>query len=188
MNRVKLRKVPGGLVLGLLASLTAHAALYGGQHAVGGVYHTVLMQITLAAALGFVSLFGALAWTQSASSTDGSIVAARLREQLPGVLSVVASAAGWYAGVEAIEPHHVGVPAIALLAVLAVASYAVLRLAHAIAGAFARIAIAFSRTVFSPRVLSWRRRPHVRLIARHSFLARRRFARPPPVAFVFSRG
>lgn len=182
-----LRKVPGCLALGLFAALTAHAALYGGTHAIGGTYHALLMQIALAATLGFVALLGALAWTQSGSSSDGSVLAARLRERLPGVGSVIAAAAAWYVGVETVEPHHAGVPGIALLAALAAASYAALRLAHAITDAFARVAIAIFRTLFSPRALVWRRRPHGRLIPRRSFLTRRRFARPPPIAFASLR-
>lgn len=187
MSRMALRKVPGGLALGLLASLGGHAALYGGEHAVGGPYHAWLVQIALVAAAAFVAMIGALAWIQSGSSTDGSILAARLRERLPGLGSVVAAAATWYVGVEAVEPHHAGVPAIALLAALAAASYAALRLAHAITDAFARVVIAIARTSFSPRTPAWRRRPRGRVIARRSFLTRRRFARPPPIAFAAPR-
>lgn len=177
-----LRKTPGGLALGLLASLAAHAALYGGEHAVGGDYHALLMQLAVAAALGFVSLVGALAWTQCGSLADGSVLAARLRERLPGVGSVVASAAAWYVGVEAIEPHHVGASGIALFVSLVVVSYLVLRLARAITDAFASAVIAVFRTLFSPRVPAWCQRPRGSLIPRRSFVARRRFARPPPVA------
>jgi hypothetical protein len=182
-----LRKVPGGIALGLFASLAAHAALYGGEHAIGGAYHALLMQIALAAAMGFIALVGAVAWTQSGNATDGSVLAARLRERLPGFGSVVAAAAACYVGVEAIEPHHAGAPGITLLVTLAAASYAALRLARAITDAFARAVIAISRTSFSPRVPAWRRRPRGRLIPRRSFLARRHFARPPPIAFALPR-
>lgn len=178
-----LQKVPGGLALGLFAALAAHAALYGGEHAIGGGYHGVLMQITLLAALGFVALIGALAWTQSGCSTEGSVLAARLRERLPGFGSLMAAAAAWHVGVEALEPHHAGVPGIALLAALAMASYAALRVARAIIHVFARAAIAMFRTSFSLRALAWRRRRRERPIPRRSFLTRRYFARPPPIAF-----
>ena len=187
MNRVTLHKVPGGLALGLFAALAAHTALYGGEHAMGGAYNALLMQIGLAAALGFVALVGALAWTQSDCSTEGTVLAARLRERLPGVGSLIAAAAAWHVGVEAIEPHHAGVPGIALLVALAVASYAALRLARAIINVFARAAIAIFRTSFSLRALTWRRRLRGRLIPRRSFLTRRRFARPPPIAFALQR-
>ena len=187
MNRVTLRKIPAGLALGLFASLTAHVALYGGQHAVGGAYHALLMQISSAAVLTFIAMLGALAWSQSRHLADGRALAASLRERLPGLGTVVTSAAAWYAGVEAIEPHHAGAAGFALVAALCAASYAVLRLARAMTETFAYAAITISRTSFSPRVPAWRRRPRERVAARHSFQARRRFARPPPNAFSFSR-
>ena len=125
-----LRKVPGALALGLFASLGAHAALYGGEHAIGGAYHALLVQIALAAALVFVVLIGALAWAQSGSSTDGKYLPPAFASGFPAFGSVIAAAGAWYVGVEAIEPHHAGAPGIALLAALAAASYAALRLAH----------------------------------------------------------
>lgn len=178
-----LRKVPGPLALGLFASLAAHAALYGGNHTIGGGYHALLMQTALTAAMSFVALVGVLTWAQSRISTDGNTLAARLGERLPGVGSIIAAAGAWYVGVEAIEPQHAGAPWTALLAALAATSYAASRLAHAITDAFARVAIAIVRTSFSPRAPAWRRRPRGRLVQRHSSLAQRRFARPPPIAF-----
>lgn len=187
MSRVTLRKVPGFLTLGLLASLTAHAALFGGRHAVGGAYHAIVLPIALAAALGFVAFVAALAWTQSRSATDGSILAARLRERLPNVASVIAASAILYVAVEAVEPHHAGAPALVLLAVLATASYVVLRLAHSITAALARVTIAVSRASFSPNAPAWRRRARGRVIVRRVLNSRRRFARPPPIASALLR-
>jgi hypothetical protein len=184
---VTLHKVPGVFVTGLFASLAAHAALYGGEHAVGGAYNALLVQLALAAAIGFVALLGALAWTQSGNSTDGSIVAARLRERLPNLTSLLAAAAAWYAGIERVEPHHTGAPGIALLVALAAASYAALRLAHAITDALARAAIAISRTCFSPRAPAWQPRVRRSPIQRRSILTHRRFARPPPIGLVLPR-
>lgn len=187
MNRVTLRKIPAGLALGLFASLAAHLALYGRQHAVGGASHAVLMQISSAAALACIAMLGALAWSQSRHFADGRALAASLRERLPGLGTVVTSAAAWYAVVEAIEPHHAGASGFAPIAALAAASYAVLRLARAMAGTFAHAAMTIFRTSFSPRVPAWRRRPRERVVARRSSQARRRFARPPPIAFGFPR-
>jgi hypothetical protein len=182
MTHVTLQKLPGALALGLVASLTAHAALYGGGHVVGGAYHALILQMALAATLGFIALVAALAWAQSGSSTDGSVLAARLRERLPGAGGVISAAAAWYTTIEAIEPHHAAAPIVVLLAALAAASYAALRLAHAMTGALARAAIAISRPAFSPRTPIWRRRARPRPIARRLFSTRRRFARPPPIA------
>jgi hypothetical protein len=187
MSRVTLRKVPAALALGLLASLVAHVKLYGGEHAVGGAYHALLMDMALAAALGFAALAAALAWSQLGSTTDGSVIAGRLRERLPSVSVVFVAAAASYLVVEAIEPHHAGAPGLALLAALAVASYAAVLLAHALTGALARVVIEIARTSFSPRAPVWRRRPRGQAIAHRWFLARRRFARPPPIEFALPR-
>jgi hypothetical protein len=182
MTNVTLRKVPGALALGLVASLGAHAALYGGGHTLGGAYHALILEMAFAATLGFVALVAGLAWAQSGSSTDGSVLAARLRERLPGAGGVIAAAAAWYTTIEGIEAHHAGAPIVALLVALAAASYAVLHLAHAMTAALSRAAITISRAGFSPRTPAWRRRARPRPIARRLFLTRRRFARPPPIA------
>ncbi|HUY11358.1 MAG TPA: hypothetical protein VMV73_03760 [Candidatus Dormibacteraeota bacterium] len=182
-----LRAIRGSLVLGLLAALVAHVALFGGQHAIGGAYHALLMQATSAVSLGFVVFVGALAWGLSGNAGSGRVLSTRLREELPGIGSVVASAAAWYAGIEAIEPHHLGAPVIALIVALTAASYLVFRLARAVVDGFALVAVALCHSPFSPRLPAWGRRPRWLLILAHSFLAGRRFARPPPIALGFSR-
>ena len=186
MNRVTLRKIPAGLALGLIASLIAHVVLYGKQHAIGGTYHALLMQISSTAVLAFIALLGALAWSKSRQLANGLALAASLRERLPDLGTIVTSGAAWYAGVEAIEPHHAGASGFTLLAALVAASYVLLHVARAMTETFAHAAIMISRTSFSPSVPAWRRRPRERVVARHSFQARRRFARPPPIAFGFS--
>ncbi len=187
MERVTLRNIRSSLGLGLLASLAAHFALFGRQHAVGGPYHALLLLLTSAIALGFVVFLGTRAWALSREFRSGSVVAARLREQFPGVGSVVASTALWYAEIEAVEPHHLSAPAIALLVTLTAASFLVLCLAHAMANAFAHAAAASYHPSFSPREPAWQRRPQGHLSVRYSLPAHRRFARPPPIMFVFPR-
>lgn len=187
MDLVTLRKTLSGVVLGLLASLVAHTALYGGQHTVGGSYHDLLMQITSAAALGFVVVLCVIAWSRSTTTADGSVLAARLRDRLPGIPRVVAFAAAWYACIEAIEPRHLDVPWFALFIVLVAAACAVLQLAHAMANAFGRIAVAIFRASFSPLAPSWQRRSSGHLVAHQPSFAHRRFARPPPIALIFQR-
>lgn len=186
MKRVTLRNIRGSLGLGLLASLAAHVALFGDRHAVGGVYHWALLQMASAVALGFVAFLGTFAWALSRKSSDRRILAARLREQLPSMGSIVASTVTWYVGIEATEPHHVAAPTIALVAVLAASSYLVCRLAHAMATTLAHVAVTLSHQSFSPRLPAWRRIPRGRVVSRHADLARRRLARPPPIAFTFS--
>jgi hypothetical protein len=183
---VTLRKVPGAFALGLLASLTAHAVLYGGEHAVGGIYHALLLQAALGAGLSLLVLLAALAWSQRGGTADGSVLASRLRERLPGAVSVFSATVLWYAGVEGLEPHHADAPPVAAALVLAGAAWLIARLARTVAGAFAHVVIAVTRSAFSPRTRSWRRRPASPPLARRFYSARRHYARPPPIG-VFSR-
>jgi hypothetical protein len=180
---VTLRKVPGVLALGLLASLAAHGALYRGEHAMGGAYHSYLVQAAAALCVSLLAFFGALAWS-GAWTTDGSVLAARLRDRLPNFFWILPAAAFWYATAEAIEPHHVPASPLLVLLVLAAAAWVVLRLARGIVSALARAAIAILRAAFSPRAPSWSRRPHLQPIRRRPLRAYRRFVRPPPVAIV----
>jgi len=182
MTGVTLRKVPGALILGLLASLAAHAGLYGSGHAMGGSYHGLLLQIALAGILGLIAFFGGLAWGAAGSTSDGTVLAVRLRERLPSGAWVLLSAAAWYVTGESIEPGHAAASLAGSLAALLFASYAVAWLARVITGAVARAVLAVARTAFSPRTPSWQRFARRTPARRRPPHTRRRFARPPPIA------
>ncbi|MGA8574509.1 MAG: hypothetical protein WB609_02335 [Candidatus Cybelea sp.] len=177
-----LRKVPGALVLGLLASLAAHAALFGREHAMGGDYHALLVEAALGGALCLLAFFGALAWNGSKGTADGSIVAARLQGRLPGAGALFASTLLWYVVAEAIEPHHSPAGTLAAGVALAAAAWLLSRLARAFVAIVAGAVIAVRRTHFSPRTFFWQLRPARRPLLRRASLVRRRYARPPPVA------
>jgi hypothetical protein len=178
---VTLRKVPGVLALGLLASLAAHAVLYRGEHAMGGEYHSLLVQAAVAFSVSLLAFFGALAWSGSGAA-DGGVLAARLRDRLPALLWILPAAALWYATAEAIEPHHVPASPVVALVSLAAAAGAMLFLARGVVGALARAAIALLCNPFSPRAPSWSRRPRLQPKRRRTPRAYRRFVRPPPIA------
>jgi hypothetical protein len=184
---VTLRKVPGTLALGLLASLAAHAALFGGEHAMGGAYHALLMQGALGGTLSLVLFFGALAWTEAGRTSDGSVLAARLRERLPSVTSILPAAILFFGLAEAVEPHHAGASPIAVLLVLPLAAWFTGVLARGIIEAIAGAVIAAPRTPYTARAPSWKRRARVQPIRRRPLWSRRRFARPPPIAIVALR-
>lgn len=179
-----LRKFPGALAFGLLASLAAHTVLYGGEHAMGGSYHALLVQAALAGAVGLLIFFGALAWSAAPFAAEGSILAARLTDRLPGFGPSLGAAAFWFALAEAVEPQHAGAPALATILCLAVASWLVGALARAIVAALANLVIAVTRPVFASRTPSWTRRPQPQPPARRAPFARRLFARPPPIAIL----
>lgn len=176
-----LRKVPGALALGLLASLVAHAALFGDGHAMGGAYHALLVQAALAACVCLLTFFTALAWTESGAAADGSIIASRLRDRLPGLGAVIASAGAWYALAEAIEPQHAAASSVLAFGILALAGWLVLRLAGTLARVIGAAVLAIRRTAFAPRRPLRAPRPQLRPLPRRLLFARRRFARPPPI-------
>lgn len=182
-TNVTLRKVPGALALGLLASLAAHGALYRGEHAMGGAYHPLLVQAAGALSVSLLAFFGALAWSGTVVA-DGSVLAARLRDRLPNFFWILPVTAFWYAAAETIEPNHHPASPVVVLISLGAAAWVVLRLARCIVGALARAAIALLRAAFSPRAPSWSRRPHLQPIRRRPLRAYRRFVRPPPVEIV----
>jgi hypothetical protein len=179
---VILRKVPGALALGLLASLVAHAALYGGEHAVGGGYHALFVQAAVTGVLGLLVGFGALAWSGSSGTADGSILAARLSSRLPGGAAILASASLWFVVGEGVEPHHAGATPWLMVLSLTAASWIVRLLARALVACLARAVFAISRLTFSPRTPHWARRPRLQPIRHRILCTRRRFARPPPIS------
>lgn len=177
-----LRKVPGTLALGLLTSLVAHAALYRGGHLEGGAYHGLLLQAAVAGAVGLLVAFGLLAWSGARSLSDGSILAARLHDRLPGWGGLAASAAIWFGLAEWVEPHHSGAAPWIVLVCLAAVSWLVARLAGFFVRALARLAIAIVRAAFAQRLIPWTPLRRTAPITRRALWVRRRFARPPPIA------
>ena len=149
----------------------------------GGAYHSLVVQVAITCSVSLLAFFAALAWGGSCAA-DGSVLAARLRDRLPGLVWILPAAAIWYAAAEAIEPHHIPASPVVVLVSLAAAAWLVLRLARGVVGALARAAIAMLRAAFSPRAPSWSRRPHLQPIRRPALRAYRRFVRPPPIAIV----
>lgn len=181
MTRVILRKVPGALALGLLASLGAHSALYGGEHAMGGDYHAVVVEIAIGGILALLVGLGALAWSAAGLTPDGTVLASRLNDRLPGFAALAGATALWFGIAEALEPHHAGAAPVATVLALAAVAWIVRQIAVFAVAFLARVVFAIARFAFSARTPSWaprQRRPAPR---RPLFGTRRRFARPPPI-------
>jgi hypothetical protein len=79
-------------LLGLPAALLAHALLFGGQHAAGGVFHAE----TLGLGAGFAFLAALIA----------SVAAVRRVRWSSPVANTVVSAAIWFAAIERAEAPH----------------------------------------------------------------------------------
>ncbi len=94
------------MLLGLPAALVAHALVFGGEHAVGGALQSAAL------AAGALVLLLALA-LHSRDAVQGSVLASRLRSQMPSLIALLLCAGAWFAALELCESPH----AIPLLAV-----------------------------------------------------------------------
>lgn len=176
------RELAGALALGLPAALLGHTVAYGGSHSVGGSFHGVLVGLTVAAAAAM--LFGAacLAWTGAGRILQGSVLAARIEEYLPGWTASTIAAGLWFTLAEHVEPRHDALSPLILIAALALSAWILLLLAHFVLSLLAAIAIAVRAAVHvtftpSPRL-------HLSAAPRAHYLLRavRHYARPPPFA------
>ncbi len=178
---VRLRQFPGVALLGLLASLAAHAASYGSNHEAGGAYHTTLELLALAGVGAFVASLAALAWLGIRRRSDGSVLAASLRPLIPPVAALSVSASLWFAAIESLEPDHLWHASLIVVAVFLIVASVLINLAsRALVRAIATIAIAIARVPFARRPVCYRRRFASCSSARRTLFVYRRFARPPP--------
>jgi len=184
---VTLRKVPGALALGLLASLAAHAALYRGAHAMGAEYHALLLETAALGILALAAAFVHAAWRGAKAFSDGSILAYRLSRHLPSAPAVFAAAIGWFALAERLEPHHAGVATAVTAIVLAAAAWLIVAMARGLLAALARVAISIAASAFVPRAVPARRVVLRAPRPKTPHCSRRRFARPPPPIVWLSR-
>jgi hypothetical protein len=179
-TRVPVRKMPGAIALGLLASLFTHAVLFGNGHSVGGTLHEVLLQGVAATAVALVVAWVALAWS-GRHVADGSVLGARLSARLPGWPSVATCAAAWYALIEHAEASHAGPGAAMAIAALIAAAAIVCLFAKALVRSIALAIVAVATSRFCPRIVPVCR-PSRRIIRPSAPALRRRYARPPPIA------
>lgn len=181
---LRARRLPGATVLGLVAALASHAVLFGGEHAWGGTYNSVLLELTLTGLAGLAAAAGALLWSGSRCAADGTVLAVRMRELLPGSAAVAAAGAAWFALGECLESAHAGVPLLAIAVTLALASWLVLRCASVALRALAEFVFIIASAIALPRRQNFVWRPSttpVQGFAQDDKLWRRRFTRPPPV-------
>lgn len=182
-----LRQLPGATVLGLVTALVSHAVLFRGEHAWGGAYHSALLQLTLAAVAGLTAAAGALLWSGAGCVADGTVLAARMRELLPGWGAVTASGAAWFALGERLESAHAGVPFLAIVLILAFAAWLVFRFATAALRVLAGIVFAIARPLVVRHCEPVRRLeiPAALRQAQRDTVWRARLLRAPPVTANF---
>jgi hypothetical protein len=147
----------------------------------GGGYHALLLQAALAVGIGLLVFFGLLAASGANAAVDGSVLAARLIERLPGFGSLCLAAAVWYGVAECLEPQHAAASLLAVPLSLAAASWLVQLLSRSVVAVLAGAVLAAWRAAFAPRTPVWFRRLHSPRPTRRILWTRRRFARPPPI-------
>jgi hypothetical protein len=175
-------QLPGTLALGLIAALLAHAAAYGGSHAMGGAYHGVLLDLSeIAVALSIV-IASAMAWSGARKVANGSVLAARLRDCLPGWIPIAGSASGWFVLAEHLEPHHAEAPLLLLGVLLACASWFVLVLARGLLAVLAGAAVAVRKRYAVRLALLCVQRVSESPLPYIVLRSKYRYARPPPIA------
>lgn len=177
-----LKQVPGALALGLLASLIVHTLLFGNDHAMGGAFNALILELATAGCVGFAAFLGGLAWQGAGRAADGSILSARLADRLPSWPALCIAAVSWFAAGEAVEPHHGGAGVLATAVCLLATTWLLRVVARSLVRLVAHAVLAAARVPFAARIHVWHR-PLVRVaIPRRFPLLRRRFARPPPIA------
>lgn len=181
---MKLRELPGALVLGLLAALAAHGGLYGGGHAAGGAYHGLLASLALAGGAGLGMAAALAAWLGRGEYAEGSILARRLSLLLPGVSALSGCAFAWYTLAEAIEGNHGGVPLALAIGALFVTCALMLLSLRAVLRLLAAIAVRMVHVPHAVRPVRWIRRLWRTVVIPPAPQRTQRFARPPPVAMI----
>jgi hypothetical protein len=175
-----------GLALGVPASLLGHVLLFGSEHEMGGRFCAAVFSVMAAAVASFTALFVALAWRCNRTA-DGSILAARLRESLPGTPTLFVGAALCFTLCESLESAHAMPIVPATIAALLLASAVVMRLARLVVRAIADLTVAITHAQNIGRNPPWRALRAEQPVLHCAALLRRNLARPPPAAIVASR-
>ncbi len=184
-HNVKLRELPGALALGIPVAILAHTVLFQDGHQLGGPLQGVFLGAAVAASVGVVVLFAALALVSAkTAATTGSLLAARLSAWLPGAWLLAATALGWYIAIECSETDgHAPAPFFAMAIALVACALAIRWAAQFVLGAIASVTLAAHVRPFAGRPRAFApRRPEPILAAAGRVAAYRRFARPPPHA------
>ncbi len=184
LTQVKLRGLPGALVLGLLASLVAHTLAYGDSHAQAGPLHTAFYGLAAFGLLALTVWALALAATRAGAYRDGSILAAHLARYCPGKTMLALASVGWFTLGESLEPAHAPAAFLLIAAALVAAVLGVRALARLLLRTIAAIAIAIVSSPFAPRRslrVRTRRAPAPRP---QPGVLRRPVTRPPPMSAI----
>ncbi len=182
---MSLRQLPGALILGLLASLAAHAAGFGEGHTEAGAYHNVLSILAFAGAGGALVAAVCAAFGNLGTCAQGTILAARLCTWIPGSGAVALAGGVWFSFIESLEPAHGPASFFIIALAMLLAALTLRGLAVLTARLLATCAIAIARIATAPRVVFFIRcYAAPAIVTPH--LARRIVTRPPPRSALLS--
>ena len=183
LTTVIYRKFLGALALGLPTAVLTHVLSFGGDHALGGSAHQLVLDLSLAAVCATIAALCAGAIFLAAGSRSGSMLAARLVEFVPSIWSIAGSTVLWFACMESIEsPHGFSIAGLLLILACALCVSAVVRgLLLRCARALAQLAHQAMRTCFAPRapgavIIRFAPTPRATTL----LIAAPNFSRPPP--------
>lgn len=168
------RRLAIASLLGLPTALFAHALVFGSEHAAGGALSTAIMAGSVFGVLLAVAI-------HSRRLMQGSVLATRVREQLPCFAALAVSGSVWFTAIELCERVH-NVP-LAAIALAIAAACILLRLAvSAIASSIAQFAIVLTNGEHAAADLTKRTSvtSNAPSTLRSFAHTRRLFSRPPP--------
>ena len=174
------RRLLGAAVLGLLSSLIAHEAMFGGSHAMGGAFSQALLESAAVFGAGFLAVLALASLLLSKETAVGSVLARRTAQWLPHFPGLVLSAALWFTIGERLEPEHAGPGGFVIVAALAVSALLVLAVARGFVRALADAVLAVVAPGHALRHLSTAPKYKSVLAPHEAPQLRRRFVRPPP--------
>ena len=177
------RKFLGALALGLPTAVLTHVLSFGGDHALGGSAHQLVLDASLTAVCATIAALCAGAVFLAAGSRSGSLLAARLAEFAPSTWSITASAAVWFSCIESIESaHSLSFPGLVLILAIALCVAGVSReLLLRTARALAQLAHHIFHAPFSSRAPGAVTLRFARPLRKTTLLlAAPHFSRPPP--------
>jgi hypothetical protein len=169
------------LAFGLLAAVVAHCAVYGSSHAMGGSWSQAFGAAALVGAFAIALVWFTFAWLSGSRLRDGSILASQIESALPSPALIAVAAILWFSLAESLERGHADAPAIVLALALALASLLTWGVARLVSRLIGLVVFRILTRSFEAREPA-RFAPARRIVPSASvLLARRRFARPPPV-------
>ena len=174
------RRILGAAVLGLLSSLIAHEAMFGGSHAMGGAFSPALLESAAIFGAGFLAVLVLASLVASKDAAVGSVLARRTAQWLPRYPELLAAAGLWFTLGERLEAEHAGPGMVVVVAALAACALLVLAVFKSLVRLLADAVLAIVAPGHARRFFAAVRKTTPAVLAYQAPQLRRPFVRPPP--------